>query len=123
MSKTNCINCGAAKDTSEIKCPFCGTTYLDLTAIDFDSEDPVVCQFILPSSIKGSDGQKLVMSMLAKPHLEQIEQSNDTVNVYAGWGTQPIASFVSERHINIGVSFAPITREDGSILTLEAKST
>ena len=29
MSKTNCINCGAAKEVEEIKCPFCGTVYLD----------------------------------------------------------------------------------------------
>ena len=52
MSKTNCINCGAAKDTNEIKCPFCGTTYLDFTAIDFTKHEPVVCQFVLPFSGK-----------------------------------------------------------------------
>lgn len=34
MSKTNCINCGAAKEASDMQCPFCGTKYADLTAID-----------------------------------------------------------------------------------------
>lgn len=68
MSKTNCINCGAAKDTSEIKCPFCGTTYLDLTAIDFSSGDPVVCQFVLPNNIRiGDSDGRVIMSMLAVP--------------------------------------------------------
>ena len=33
MSKTNCPKCGTAKDVLEIKCPFCGTAFLDMTAI------------------------------------------------------------------------------------------
>lgn len=42
MSKTNCINCGAAKEVTEIKCPFCGTVYLDMTTIDFFGHTPVI---------------------------------------------------------------------------------
>lgn len=34
MSRTNCINCGAAKEVSDLQCPFCGTKYVDLTTID-----------------------------------------------------------------------------------------
>lgn len=42
MSKTNCVNCGHGKDPDAIKCPFCGTTYFDLTGIDLSMRDPVV---------------------------------------------------------------------------------
>lgn len=45
MSKTNCINCGAAKEVAEIKCPFCGTVYLDMTTIDFYGHTPVILKF------------------------------------------------------------------------------
>lgn len=40
MSKTNCVNCGASKEVSDLQCPFCGTKYADLTTIDpfHDSE-------------------------------------------------------------------------------------
>ena len=34
MSKTNCINCGAAKEISDMQCPFCGTKYADFTTFN-----------------------------------------------------------------------------------------
>ena len=48
MSKTNCPNCGAAKESSNIKCPFCGTAYLDMTAIDLYSHEPMMLKFVGP---------------------------------------------------------------------------
>lgn len=38
---TNCPNCGAPLEIGEVKCPYCGTTYYDLSAIDFDSNEPI----------------------------------------------------------------------------------
>ena len=120
MSKTNCINCGAAKDTSEIKCPFCGTTYLDFTSIDFSSDDPVVCQFVLPDSFHRGISGKMIMSMVAVPRLESIEQKVETVDIF-GYGTK-LASVVNNRDINMGVSFLPVARGvNGTLFTLEVK--
>lgn len=121
MSKTNCINCGAAKDTSEIKCPFCGTTYLDLTSIDFSSNDPVVCQFVLPDSFHRGVSGKMVMSMVAVPRLESIEQKVDTVDAFNGYGAK-LVSAVNNCDINMGVSFLPVARGvNGTLFTLEVK--
>ena len=101
MSKTNCINCGATKDTSEIKCPFCGTTYLDMTAIDFTSDDPVVCQFVLPYS-----KDKIIMSMLAHPQLDELKmQSNETEITSFG---APIYKITESKEMNVGISFKPV---------------
>ena len=124
MSKTNCINCGAAKDINEIKCPFCGTTYVDLTAIDFSSGDPVVCQFVLPNGIRmGNSKAKVVMSMLAKPCLEDVSMTSNTA-ICSGWGFGvPTCYFTESYDINVGVSFKPIQREDKSIITLTAAET
>lgn len=105
MSKTNCINCGAAKDTSEIKCPFCGTTYLDLTAIDFTSQDPVVCQFVMPHS-KG----KVIMSMLALPEMKKITTEVESTTMYGGLGYQPLARAVSQVNTNIDIAFHVVAR-------------
>lgn len=122
MSKTNCINCGAAKDTSELKCPFCGTTYLDLTAIDFSSNDPVVCQFVLPHEVRlsGHERQRVVMSMLAIPRLECISQEASAVDAYSG--NTRLCSFIDSYELNVGVSFRPVSRpDDKTLFTLEAK--
>ena len=119
MSRTNCVNCGAAKDTSEIKCPFCGTTYLDLTAIDFSTGDPVVCEFVLPKNFRyGNKGKdRVVMSMLALPQLDEITMTNNTVELSCGWGDRYVyQSAIPD--INIGITFRPLQRKDGSIVTL-----
>ena len=50
MSLTNCINCGAAKEVSDLQCPFCGTKYTDLSTIELFSGKPIFIQ------LKGKDG-------------------------------------------------------------------
>ena len=38
---TNCPNCGAPLEIGKVKCPYCGTIYYDISAIDFDSGEPI----------------------------------------------------------------------------------
>ena len=114
MSKTNCINCGSAKDINEIKCPFCGTTYLDFTAIDFSSNDPVVCEFVLPFT-----KEHTIMQMVAIPKLNEISAEpvyhsfddglSTRLSVHEGWD------------MNVGVSFIPIER-NGIIFSTKQES-
>lgn len=113
MSKTNCINCGAAKDTNEIKCPFCGTTYLDLTAIDFSSDDPVACNFVLPHK-----KDRIILSMIARPYLEKISQTENKVNVYSSGGNK-LCELTSSIDMNIGISFKPIAKPNGVLYDLK----
>lgn len=108
MSKTNCINCGAAKDTSEIKCPFCGTTYLDMTSIDFASGDPVVCQFILP----GCGDGRMIMSMLAVPQLNEISVEHEYTSFYGDVHHTPLATVCTGTDMRLGVEFRPVVMHD-----------
>ena len=111
MSKTNCINCGAAKDTDDIKCPFCGTTYLDFTAIDFTDCKPVVCQFVLPYS------GRTVMSMLALPQLDEISMYSDSIDI-TGLDGRGCRYLPSAPQMHIGISFHPLVQKDGTMLKL-----
>ena len=110
MSKTNCINCGAAKDIDDIKCPFCGTTYLDMTAIDFTSNDPVVCQFVMPYC-KG----RTIVSMLARPRLDTFEMQAETIET-VGFGGTPLAKVQTGTNVSLGVSFRPVIRKNSNTL-------
>lgn len=112
MSKTNCVNCGSAKDTSEIKCPFCGTTYLDFTAIDFSSNDPVVCQFVLPYS------NRTVMSMVAMPVLEEISMRSSSIDI-TSLDDMTHRYLPSVPDINIDISFKPLAQRNGVLYSLK----
>ena len=36
----NCPNCGAPYDTVLDKCPYCSTSYFDMSAMDINSQQP-----------------------------------------------------------------------------------
>ena len=40
MTQKNCLNCGAPYDINENKCPYCGTSYYDLSALDLSNNEP-----------------------------------------------------------------------------------
>ena len=44
MSKTNCVNCGASKEISDLQCPFCGTKYTDISTLELFSDKPLFLQ-------------------------------------------------------------------------------
>ena len=109
MSKTNCINCGAAKDIDEIKCPFCGTTYLDFTAIDFSSNAPVVCEFVLPTT------QKDVVQMVAIPKFNEINYSPVCCDFVDG---KHLLHAIYSYDAEVGISFIPLAQKDGTIFKI-----
>lgn len=99
MSKTNCINCGAVKDTEEIKCPFCGTSYFDLTAIDLDEN--------LPVALTIRKGQ-MVMQMLALPELKNVELAEENIHVFGQYGK--VGQIVKSRSATVDLEFKAIAK-------------
>lgn len=53
---TNCKNCGAALDNENIKCPYCGTLYFDLSTI------PLNTPFILTINVGTESQPKIITS-------------------------------------------------------------
>ena len=96
MSKTNCVNCGHGKDPDAIKCPFCGTTYLDFTSVDLESGTPCVLSLKIP----GFDG---VLTMKAVPSMGEITMCPD-VEVVTDVSFRPL-SFVRENNVEVGITF------------------
>ena len=40
MNKLNCPNCGAPISADNNKCPYCNTSYFDLSSIDINNNEP-----------------------------------------------------------------------------------
>ena len=70
MSMTNCVNCGSAKDVNETVCPFCGTSYFDLTDIDLSGNKLCVLRLKMP-------GSGNIFEMKAYPRMANITMEPD----------------------------------------------
>lgn len=74
MSKTNCVNCGSAKDVTEIVCPFCGTAYFDMADIDLDGRTPCILRLKMP-------GTNNLFLMKAFPRMASITFTPNTIDI------------------------------------------
>lgn len=63
MKGKNCPNCGAVYEPEKNKCPYCGTSYYDMSALNFEP-------FYL--KIKTNmDGKPAYITQLVKPYLDK----------------------------------------------------
>lgn len=118
MSTTNCKNCGAALDIWAPKCEFCGTRNINLTAIDFSSNEPVNFIFKMPSNIKiiDKEGQEVYLSTLAVPSLEAITVKEDITSIYGGFGFTPMAQLSTGQHLEFGIKLNTVTRSSDNVM-------
>ena len=91
----NCPNCGAPLDENYFKCPYCGTLYYDLTALD----DSAPC-FIKFNTMHGE------LTMFAKPELKDIEITEDRIDYIGNIKTY---EFIRNKNCDIGVIFHTMT--------------
>ena len=76
--KRNCVNCGAPIDIDVDRCPYCKTSYFDMTAIDFSKPEPV--------ALKIRNGN-MVITQLVRPVCGSMEYRHDTIDVAGPLGT------------------------------------
>jgi len=83
MSMTNCVNCGAAKEVSASVCPFCGTSYFDLTDIDL-SEDrkPCVVRFKYNKNIFQMKAFLTLAELTITPNIMEVTSLGDRTERY-----------------------------------------
>lgn len=75
--KLNCPNCGAPIDKETNKCPYCNTSYFDLSCIDINGQEPFY--------LKIKDGN-MVFTSLVKFNNCEITFNVDEANIYGGLG-------------------------------------
>lgn len=104
MYKRNCPNCAAPYDMEFNKCPYCGTSYYDLSALDFTTNEP----FYLKIKTE-MNGMPCYITQLVRPKADMsIDFSSDTVDVYGQYG-EIMRTFTNSYTMTTNISFEAVT--------------
>lgn len=115
MRGKNCPNCGAPYDASLNKCPYCDTSYYDLSALDLTAREPFYLK--IKTEI---DGQPCYITQLVryKPDMS-IEISSETDDIYDVFGNS-IRTFIRNRTMTTNISFeAVMSQSHKNLCTIE----
>lgn len=105
--KRNCINCGAPIDIDTDRCPYCKTSYFDMTAIDFNSREPV--------ALKIRNGN-MIITQLVRPVCGSMECGQEDIDVAGPLGTLSCYATIS-RSLETNIRFEAVPRPNkGSLM-------
>lgn len=115
MSKRNCPNCGAPYDIDYNKCPYCGTSYYDLSALDFTTREP----FYLKIKTE-MNGMPCYITQLVRSKADMsIEFGSETVDAYDILGNT-ICTFNKGHTMTTNISFeAVVSATHKNLCTIE----
>lgn len=99
MSQRNCPNCGAPYKTELNTCPYCGTSYFDMSAIDVSENKPFYLKLKM-------NGMIFTSKVIAKPDI-QIEVNQDDYCDYNHNGDK-IYRIVANRYLDIDMHFTSV---------------
>lgn len=103
--KRNCPNCGAPYEVKLNKCPYCGTSYFDMSCLDMDGHTPC---YIKVKTMVGS--KEAYVTLKAIPRMGDIEITTDTKDIPFYDGV--IKKFVTHSSLGMNISFEGIAESD-----------
>lgn len=118
MSKNlNCPNCGYPILPEENKCPCCGTSYFDMSAIDFSEEKP----FYLKFKTKGSNGEDVIITQFVKPRFGSITISTEYVEAKGLKNNQTLEKWANSSTATTSIEFIAIPDKENRLVIMEVK--
>lgn len=107
MMQRNCPNCGAPYDVELNKCPYCGTSYYDLSALDFSAQEP----FYLKIKVD-MNGSPCYITQLVRPRIDNIsmEFNSDTVECRSGIGNK-VTEVIRSNSLITNLSFEAVVTD------------
>ena len=119
MKGKNCPNCGAVYEPEKNECPYCGTSYYDMSALDFETEEPFYLK--IKTHI---NGKPAYITQLVKPYLDRLSINFDAdyTTVYGGYGGRvPLWQMCSNRTLNTNISFCAVPMKDNNLCIVEVE--
>lgn len=102
--RRNCPNCGAPYDMNLNKCPYCGTSYYDLSALDFTTHEP----FYLKIKTE-MNGMPCYITQLVRPKANMsMEFSSETDDAYNFLGSR-ICTFTRSNTLTTNIQFEAVS--------------
>ena len=95
MKNRNCPNCGGEIEYDKSKCPYCGTSYFDISCFTVDDE---------PFFLKIKVGDK---TYTAKVFMKNATITHPNDNVYTAWGNGYMA-FPSYSIVDLDLSLTSV---------------
>lgn len=103
MNSRNCPNCGAPYQIDLNQCPYCGTSYFDMSAINFTEGEPFYLKFKFDMG-----GRECYVTQLVRPRVESMEFSTETEDAYDILGHR-LLSFQTRKTLTTNISFEAIS--------------
>ena len=105
MTQRNCPNCAAPYDAELNKCPYCGTSYYDLSALDLTAREP----FYLKIKVD-MNGKPYYITQLVRPRVDNtlMEFNSNTVEYHSGIGNV-VTEVIRSNSLVTNLSFEAVT--------------
>ena len=104
------MNCGAPIKIDANKCPYCGTSYLDICGLKLDGATPAVLKYEA-----NYNGQKIVVSALVVAEsTHSITSTYNTVHM----SNNSCVSFIPNVDTELELHFRLVPDKDGRYLTM-----
>lgn len=112
MSKLNCPNCGSPIDPELNKCPYCGTSYFDMSSLDFTNREP----FYLKIKVD-IGGRPAYITQKVVPELGGITINQKSSYVHDRYG-QLNAVYPTEKEMAMDVSFRAVPDNNKTLMNI-----
>ena len=113
MTQKNCLNCGAPYDINENKCPYCGTSYYDLSALDLSNNEPCYLKIKI-----NHDGKNIFITQLVKPSFGEMKIITDYQDCYTKNGI-PIMRLEKNTNLTTTITITAIPDAQYNLVMIE----
>lgn len=112
MENRNCPNCGAPYDIHLNTCPYCNTSYFDMSAIDICSNEPFYLKL-------KADKRVFTSKVRVKPDVT-ITYRPETMDVVSPNGVL-LNRFITSNAVDIDIGFESVADKNRVLYTLEVE--